>query len=143
MSALAIVGWTLVALGAVLLVATVVRARRSEPLPPIAPDPLLGEDISMRQRLRIINRSQGKGVVPPDQARLVRAYAQHLVDHPLTHELGFVAVGMIFLGVAALTWTPVASLMCVFVGVMMMIFPLVMRRRLRNSRRILQEIPPA
>ena len=142
MSALVIIGWALVAVGAVLLVAAVVRARRSETLPPIAPNPLSEQGLSMRQAMRIIKRSYGRGPVPPGQSTLVRAYAQHSVDHPLTHELGFVAVGIIFAGVAALTWTPVGGALLAAVGVMVMVFPLAMRRRLRRSRRVLEEIPP-
>ena len=78
MSTLTIIGWALVAVGAALVIATMVCARRK----------------------------------------------------------------MIFLGVGALTWTPVGTAMFAVVGVMMMVLPLTMRRRLRNSRRILEELPP-
>lgn len=143
MSVLTIIGWVLVVAGAALLVAVVVRAQRGEPLPPIAPDPLEAEDLSVRQRMRVVRRAQGRGLIPHDQVTLVRSQAQHLADHPLTHELGFMAAGLMLLGIAALTWPAVSGVLLVVPGAMLTAFPLTARRQQRRVRLVLEELPPS
>lgn len=142
MTTLVVIGWALVAVGAVLLVTVVGRARRREPPPPVGPDPLDGENLSVRQRLGTIRRAQGAGAIAPDQVRLVRAEAQHTVDHPLLYGWGFVGVGMILAGAAALTSASAVAVLLVVPGVILMLLPLTMGRRLRRARQALEGLPP-
>lgn len=142
MSALALAGWALVAIGAVMLVVAVVRSRRAAPVPKLTSSPLSEMGLSLGQAMRVVRRAQGEGQVAPDQVETVRTWAGHQAGQPVTPALGFIGVGAALAGVAALVGVSALGALWLAPAVVIATSPFTTRRRQARARAVLDTLPP-